>query len=337
MGRIACYGNDTWFSYLYIDETKTVWSEDFQATCYYPYKRKSLGFSKKECSPVSQLAGSFSGNGHAAILREDGKVFGVGSNQWGQLSGGDPASLPEISSIYGFSNIVAVATGTTHTLAIDDSYCVWGVGRNFGQLGKTNTVGVFTPMKIQGIPPIRAVCAGSASSLFLDFEGKVWYCGVAPVGTYDHNGVFDPSFAIPHVLPFENEIVQISMHCSKAMFWDSKDNVFLASSNGIVKLELNFTPLQILSGSCTNFVLDTEGKLWSIGSNLIPQFAFEQYLPPMVEIFYIMKGVLTCTKDGQLFEIHDQMLESTILPKELPFKLLPKFSEKQLKSARTHK
>ncbi len=79
------------------------------------------------------------GLNHSVALRKDGTVLTWGSDEFGQL--GDGAALDDKTTpviISGASNIVAIAAGGLHTLALksDGIMQSWGKGE-FGQLGHT--------------------------------------------------------------------------------------------------------------------------------------------------------------------------------------------------------
>ena len=332
MSRITCCGNKT----LFIDDKNDIWCEAINASYFKPERRIPSGIyaKKEEFSSILQIAGVCVLEGHAVFLRDDGLVFGTGCNEFAQLSGGDAAPLQGSHPVYGLSNIISIATADTHTLAIDDSYSVWGVGLNLGQLGTAGSIKIFSPVKLEGIPQILAVCAGKRHSLFLDFDGKVWYCGSSELGRFVL-GVRDESWAKPRILPFENRIVQMSSHGFEAMFLDCTGNVFLASTSGMMKLQLTFTPKQVSSGNY-NFILDVEGKLWQVTSSF--SVVEIEGLPPLEEIFHVVIGLVGCTEDYQLWDIwirkENGKENLKLSPKTVPFTLLPHNNDKKIKSAR---
>lgn len=69
--------------------------------------------------------------GHALILKNDGSVWGTGGNIYGPLG---RHGLGDKAIRWGriFNGAVAIATGSTHTLAIDAKANLWVWGRNDG-------------------------------------------------------------------------------------------------------------------------------------------------------------------------------------------------------------
>jgi hypothetical protein len=79
------------------------------------------------------------GLNHSVALRKDGSVLTWGSDEFGQLGDGTPLedkSTPVVVS--GASNIVAIAAGGLHTLALKSDGTMQSWGRdNLGQLGNS--------------------------------------------------------------------------------------------------------------------------------------------------------------------------------------------------------
>ena len=74
--------------------------------------------------------------------------------------------------------IVDVGLGEEHTVLVTEDGAVYscGLGGN-GQLGWPQTVECFWGVRVEGLPEISDVAAGSAFSAFLDRTGKVWGAG----------------------------------------------------------------------------------------------------------------------------------------------------------------
>ena len=70
------------------------------------------------------------------------------------------------------------ASGRLHSLFLDCFGTVWSLGNNyFGQLGLGHNTMIPSPQKINNLPPIISVSAGSYFSLFVATNGCVWSCG----------------------------------------------------------------------------------------------------------------------------------------------------------------
>ena len=119
------------------------------------------------------------GGWHTVALKADGTVWTWGSNRWGQLGDGgavDTRYVPE--QIAGLTNVMAVAAGGDHTVALKADGTVWAWGSNgWGQMGNGSVGDKHLPMQITGLANIAAVAAGSGHTVVLKEDGTVWACG----------------------------------------------------------------------------------------------------------------------------------------------------------------
>ncbi|WP_395813549.1 MopE-related protein [Archangium minus] len=136
--------------------------------------------------PVKAIA---AGIGHSLALDLDGQVWAWGQNASGQVgmgSAGGTVLVP--AKVAGLTGIRNIAAGGNYSLALDEAGQVWAWGQNTaGQVGTGATsVSVPSPMKVAGLPTIRAIAAGLNHVLALDTDGGVWAWGQnasAQVGT----------------------------------------------------------------------------------------------------------------------------------------------------------
>jgi alpha-tubulin suppressor-like RCC1 family protein len=70
------------------------------------------------------------GSGHSVIVKPDGTVWTVGLNNNGQLADNTLTTRKTPIQVSGLANIVAVAAGAFHTLAVDSSGSLWAWGDN---------------------------------------------------------------------------------------------------------------------------------------------------------------------------------------------------------------
>jgi alpha-tubulin suppressor-like RCC1 family protein len=148
--------------------------------------------------PVAAIA-SF--HGFDLALDKQGRVWGWGYNDCGQLSAGDlPTDFQATPArIGGLPPISAIAAGARHSVFLGADGSVWAVGNNeFSQLaattptvsdGKTcqsstQAVGVARhsekPLRVQGFGPATAIAADSGHSAAIDTDGHVWIWGRYP-------------------------------------------------------------------------------------------------------------------------------------------------------------
>jgi alpha-tubulin suppressor-like RCC1 family protein len=125
-------------------------------------------------------------HGQALLVRGNsllgGWVWTWGDNTDGQLGrGGDPDVPAPVEG--GLRDVVAIASGNAHCLAVTYAGTVWAWGRNLnGQLGDNQTISRATPRQIEPAPgqgsfTVTAIAAGASHSLALSIKGKVWAWG----------------------------------------------------------------------------------------------------------------------------------------------------------------
>jgi len=121
---------------------------------------------------------------HFLALDKTGRVWAWGDNQAGQLGDGGTRANAKPKPVAGLQDIVGIAAGDWHSLAVDGSGGVWAWGSDsLGQLG-SGQVGAFryrtAPIPVSGLPPLRALAAGTAYSAALAVDGTSWGWGGLP-------------------------------------------------------------------------------------------------------------------------------------------------------------
>ncbi|NJK44472.1 MAG: hypothetical protein HC933_09450 [Pleurocapsa sp. SU_196_0] len=157
------------------------------------------------------------GGVHSLALKSDGTVLSWGGNSFGQLGRATPGACvnndsfsPIPAPVNGLANIVAIAAGSTHSLALrsDGTLLSWGAGGS-GQLGD----GSFThcqlePVIVQNKAHIKAIAAGGTHSLALRSDGTLlsWgenRAGQLGIGSRDNE-------SLPVIVPGVNGVVAIA-------------------------------------------------------------------------------------------------------------------------------
>ncbi len=123
------------------------------------------------------------GTSHNLALTSEGKVWAWGWNNRGEL--GKEFSIPNNRSftpeqIVGLDNVIAIAGGYMHSLALtrDGKVLAWG-NNDSGQLGYMTDPNSysFTPQRVSSLNNIIAIAAGRRHSLALQSDGTVWAWG----------------------------------------------------------------------------------------------------------------------------------------------------------------
>ena len=115
-----------------------------------------------------------------------GYLWGWGANSNGKLGlGPGVIQTPTPQRIPGISEVVAVAAGYYHALALCADGTLWSWGNaDAGALGTGAGVtgNVYNPQKIAGLPGIKAIASDGYFNLALDVEGNIWAWGTDQFG-----------------------------------------------------------------------------------------------------------------------------------------------------------
>ncbi len=145
-----------------------------------PSKKQSIFIS---INPIK--ASIAAGYGHTLALKTDGTVLAWGRDGSGQLGNDSTlASKSTYVAVADASNIVAVAAGANHSLALksDGTVLAWGLD-NSGQLGDGPIdLGKATPVAVSDATNIIAIAGGGNHSLALKSDGTVLAWGQDDVG-----------------------------------------------------------------------------------------------------------------------------------------------------------
>ena len=131
--------------------------------------------------PVTAVA---AGQQHVLAVATNGTVWAWGWNMSQQLGAGTFSSMVWTPTpTLNLSNVIAVATGNDHSLALRADGSVWGWGDNSaGQLGDGTTVNRGSPVLVGGVSNVVAIAAGQSHSVALRFDGTVWAWGKNDLG-----------------------------------------------------------------------------------------------------------------------------------------------------------
>ncbi|MFN8516970.1 MAG: RCC1 repeat-containing protein [Chloroflexia bacterium] len=154
-----------------------------------------------------------SGTSHSLALKRDGTVWAWGDDTSGQLGDGTLGSPPNRGTpgqVASLINVVAIAAGGDHSLALKSDGTVWAWGYDsLGQLGD-GTVGDgaggsgsrATPSQVVApgggfLTDVSAIAGGIAHNLALKRDGTVWAWGQNGKGELGNGTVQSPSVAPP--------------------------------------------------------------------------------------------------------------------------------------------
>ncbi len=182
---------------------------NFNSSVFPGFVKLSYGgslFSITTMIAISTNGGSFNYGQHNLALADNGTVWAWGANDKGQCGTGSIGGYQNvIKQVVGLTNIIAVACGPDHSLALKSDGTVWAWGNNFrGQLG--NGMSGYgnnksTPVQVAGLTNVVAIAAGGTrvvgnkdedpieilqigggNSMALKADGTVWTWGSNEVG-----------------------------------------------------------------------------------------------------------------------------------------------------------
>ncbi len=231
---------------------------------------------------------------------QGGVAWAVGYDGNGQLGVGFDLldSSPDTALV---SDIVQVAAGANHSLAVDSTGTVWAWGYNGqGQLGTGSTeYRQFTPTEVEGLTDITQIAAGSYHSLAVDANGTVWAWG------YNYQGQlgFEPtSSSYIQTTPVEvgglTDITQVSAGSYHSLAIDTNGTVWAWGYNYQGQLGTGSTEYrqstptevdgltditQIAAGSNHSLAVDANGTVWAWGYNYQGQLGFESTSYPYIQ------------------------------------------------------
>jgi alpha-tubulin suppressor-like RCC1 family protein len=146
-------------------------------------------------TPLTGITAVRGGFWHTLALKSDGTVWAWGNNDWGQLGNGSATpsygGVAYAAQVTGLSNVVAIAAGHWHSVAVKSDGSVWTWGLNStswdanrnGQLGDGTTTTRLTPVRVLGVggvgylSGVAKVAAGASFTLALKSDGTVYGWG----------------------------------------------------------------------------------------------------------------------------------------------------------------
>lgn len=161
-----------------------------------------LGHLRQQTTPVwmshagtniiAIASGSTHGN-HSLMLMANGTVMACGMNTYGQLGNGTttdsalPVQVKGPNGVGVLSNIIAIAAGDNHSLALsaDGTIYSWGRGDK-GQLGNGSWGNFSVPTLALYVSNVFAIAAGGEHSLALGNQGILYSAGYNASGQLGH-------------------------------------------------------------------------------------------------------------------------------------------------------
>jgi alpha-tubulin suppressor-like RCC1 family protein len=127
---------------------------------------------------ATNITALVAGGSQTYLMRNDGAVFGVGSNDFGQLGDGTKESRGTPVRAGGMTGAKIISSGYKHVACVmnDGSMMSWG-DNTFGQLGTGNNNGRTGPGAMPGMGGMATVASGYYHSIALKQDGTVFAWG----------------------------------------------------------------------------------------------------------------------------------------------------------------
>ena len=237
--------------------------------------------------PIQSICASLKDQGHSLALDIQGGVWGCGPNNLGQLSFGTGLNDHyQFTKINYLPRIKSIAAGHNHSMFLDEEGAVWTAGYNaVGELGSPNwNSHIFTPTKIEGLPPIASLYVKKTFPLFLDVEGGVWVSSGAGfhqelIGLANVQRVHEPT-KIPNLPPIQ----AVAAGYRHLVFLDVDQNIWTcgmgpcgtpqnrygtpAMRNDVLKVAYALPPVsKIECGAYFTVFQCEDGTIWAHGDN----------------------------------------------------------------------
>ncbi|PZD97141.1 hypothetical protein DNH61_04440 [Paenibacillus sambharensis] len=233
-------------------------------------------------TPISGVRSIAAGSGQALAVKEDGSVWGWGSNSSGELTDYEyrinrAVRLKASSSSY-LTDVKAVAAGEYHSMALKNDGTVWAWGSNvFDGLGNGSSSNSVYPVRVidssdQPLNNVVDIGAHRLGGLALKADGTVWSWG------YNENynlgvgaDVTSSSKALQVLqagsVPLTDVVAlaggkRVTMALKKdgSVWWWGMQN-----SNLRVAMHLTSNGAQMAAGDNHGLVLKKDGTVWGVG------------------------------------------------------------------------
>lgn len=259
--------------------------EDFNADGYEPTSEESW---QLYCSLDNiQIE---AGGTHVVVLKSNGTVWTWGNSDQGQRGKSTkiPSGIPSQITHYNLTDIIQIAAGDQHNLALKADGTVWAWGYNgSGRLGTGTTTTSLYPVKVQGLTSVEKIYANEAS-MAIKTDGSVYAWGPND-GRYGNGSSGYSTF--PILVSNLNSIEEISLGSNFGVALKNDGNLISWGDNTYGQLgnntntnSLSPVPIQGISGvtkiSCgAGFALAliSDGTVYAWGQNTYGQLGDETF------------------------------------------------------------
>lgn len=208
-------------------------------------------------------------------------VMSAGCNKYGQLGLGRKGYIPYFVPVPNIPNFVLVASGLTHTVAIDENGHLWVTGyNNSGQLGLGDCENRNVFERIKNNTVFVEVACGGNHTIAIDSDGFLWGAGdnqVGQLGCYK----FENKNVLHKICKGDRKFVEIScgnVHTiardENGVLWGIGANMCgqlglpeLNMFDEFVEIKVNTLFKKVYCGPYHTCAVDVNGDLWTTGGN----------------------------------------------------------------------
>eukprot|EP01043_Picozoa_sp_COSAG02_P019289 COSAG02_NODE_923_length_15877_cov_26.660920_5_plen_267_part_00 len=184
------------------------------------------------------------GLGHTMMVDSDGRIWGVGRDNWGQLgldSNGRTSSSDTVSCVGATchtspemltspTNVVQVSCGDFFTVVLDGDGRLWSMGRNSnGQLGLGDVDRRYSPVQLESPTNAVHVACGREHTMVVDRTGQLWTMGANQYGQLGLGDTIDRS--TPQLLDSPSDVVFVDGSVEHTVILDRNGRVWCTGRN----------------------------------------------------------------------------------------------------------
>lgn len=239
--------------------------------------------------PISDIIDIAAGNSFSLFLKNDGTVYGIGANNYGQIGIGNSARSLTIVQIPSLSDITKISAGSSFSAFLKNDGTVLTCGYNiYGQLGDGTISIRKTPVQMLNVDGIIDISAGYNHLLLLKSDSTVLACGQGSSGQLGNESYVDKTPVVP-VLGVD-KVIAISAGRDHSLFLMADHTVYACGGGSSGQLgtgSSTYTTLKpfqisglnniikISAGYQSSMFLQSNGQVQVCGANTFGQLGFE--------------------------------------------------------------
>ncbi len=283
----------------------------------------------KYCVTEPQIAAGWY---HTLVSTSSGNLYTWGENKYGQLGLGNNndqnQNTPQLVQLPNGEQVIQMAAGFGHTLALTSSGRLYAWGENDDQLGLRYNTRQNTPQLVPINEQVTQIAAEAYHTLVLTSTGKLYAWGSNQYGQLGLGNNNDQNQNTPQLvqLPINEQVTQIATGECHTLVLTSLGNLYVCGYNSDGQLGLgnnnnqntpqlvpiNEQVTQIAAGERHTLVLTSTGKLYAWGWNYYGKLGLGNYndqntpqlVPINEQVTQIAAGfgyTLALTSSGRLY------------------------------------